>query len=336
MDNVQVVDVEQLLRKLPRNWKLILKITLIGGIIGAILSLGVPRKYTVVSKIAPELSLRTNNLASIASFTGLSSILSNNNDALLPSVYPYIVSSTPFLAELCEMRVNDSTLYHYLLKDRKKGWFGTVLSLPGMAVNGVKSLFSDKEAPDSGEIDVFRPSKEQDAVLRLLSKSIQMDVDKKTYLVTLAVTMQDPEVAAELSRLVIDNLKRYVIGYRTQKTVENVEYLEGVAAESYEAYLKSQTKYARFLDHNQNISAKSGQVEQLMLQNDANLKFQLYSSLEAELQQNRSKITQEAPVFAEIYPPSVPTRSSNSRKSFALAFAFIACLGACFYVFIKK
>lgn len=337
MDNeVHVVDIKQVFTNLVKNWKLILTVTIIGGVVGAILSFGVPRKYSVVSIIAPELSLRTNNLASLASITGMSSLLSNSNDALLPTVYPYIVSSNPFLAEVSKMPVNDSTLYYYLLHDTKRSWIGTLMSLPGMAIGGIKSLFKDKTEDLPFEIDTFQPTKEQASVLGMLSKMIRVDVEKKTYMVTLSVTMQDPVIAAKLSRCVIDNLKETVIRYRTQKTVDNVKYLEVVSKEAYDEYLAAQNKYAYFLDHNQNISGKSGEVEQLMLQNDISLKFRLYQTLETELQQNRSRITQETPVFAEICPPSVPTRSSNSRKSVALAFAFLAFVGACVYVFIKK
>jgi len=333
---IHIIDLKQVFDKFVKNWKPILTITVIGGILGAICSLGIPRKYTVVSVVAPELSLRTNNLASLASITGMSSLLSNNNDALLPSVYPYIVSSTPFLVELSEMPVNEGTLYDYILNDTKMSWYGFVLSLPARAISGIKSLFIDETESDKKGIDPFQPTKEQSAILKSLSKAITVNVDKKTYLVTLTVTMQDPVIAANLSQLVISNLKKNVIKYRTQKTEENVEYLESVSKEAYDEYLLAQTKYAYFLDHNQSISIKSGLVEQLMLQNDVTLKFQLYSSLESELQQNRSRLTQETPVFAEICPPSVPVRSSNSRKSVALAFAFLGFLCGCAYVFFKK
>lgn len=332
----KVIDIKTIGRKLLDNWKLILIITAAGFVLGCILSFGVPRKYTVVSKVAPELSLRTNSLTSFAQFAGINSLLSNNNDALLPSVYPDIVSSKPFLAELCRMNVNDSTLYYYLLNDTKMSWLGAVISLPARAVGGIKSLFSDEDESKNNVIDPYRPTRQQDAVMRMLGKMIRVDVEKKNFLVTISVTAQDPVVAADLSKRIIYNLKQTVIKYRTQKAVDNVVYLEKVYKEAEKDYYDTQVEYAYYLDHNQNITLKSNLVKGLNYQNDASLKFQLYSSLATELQQSRTKLMQETPVFAEIAPPSVPVRPSNSKKTFALAFAFIAFIGGCVYVFLKK
>lgn len=331
-----IIDIKLLVKKLFRNWKLIAKITAFGFALGAILSLGEPRKYTVVSNIAPELSLRTNSLTSIAQIAGISNLLSNNNDALLPSVYPYIVSSEQFLADLCSMKVNDSTLYYYLLNDTKKGWIGSVVSLPFLAVNGIKSLFSEKDDTSVIDIDPFHPTKEQAAVFRMIRKMILVDVDKKTFLVSISVTAQDPVVAADLSNLIIKNLKRTVIMYRTSKTADNVEYLERVYNDARKEYYDAQSEYARYLDRNQGISSKSSQVKELALKNEVDLKFRIYSSLASELQQEKTKLKQETPVFAEITPPSVPVKSSNSRKSYTLAITFLVFVCACVYVLIKK
>lgn len=332
----KVIDIKLLAKKLIDNWKLILIITAAGFVLGAILSFGVPRKYTVVSKVAPELSLRTNSLTSFAQIAGINNLLSNNNDALLPSVYPDIVSSTPFLCELCRMQVNDSTLYHYLKNDVKMSWLGAVISLPMRAVGGIKSWFSDDDQSETFMIDPYRPTKEQAATLRMLGKMIRVDVEKKTFLVTISVTAQDPVIAADLSKKVIYNLKQTVTLYRTKKAADNVVYLEKVFADAEKDYNDIQSEYAYYLDHNQSIASKLDLVQSMKFKNELDLKFQLYSSLATELQQARTKVLQETPVFAEIAPPSVPVRSSNSRKKFAMAFAFVALIAACGYVLIKK
>lgn len=334
------IDFQAIFEKLKKGWKTILLWTVIGGVVGCLFAITVPHKYTVVTKVAPELSLRSSSLTSLASMAGvgMSSMLSGSNDALLPSVYPDIISSTPFLVDILESKIDqDSTLISCMEYDMPKFWLGAVLGFPGMVVGKVKDLIDkeeENELPDGG-IDPYRLTRKQAGFCKMLQKNIEVEVNKKNFLVTIKVTMSDKEVAAKVSRLIIDNLKAYVTDYRTQKAVQNADYLEKVAAEAHAEYIAAQKEYAWYLDSNQSMILKSNLVRSVDLQNKVQLKFQLYSSLETELQQARAKVAQETPVFSEILPPSVPTKSANSRKKIAMVFAFLAFVAGCVVVMKK-
>lgn len=312
---------------LCRSWKKLLLWFIAAGIMGSIIAVGIPRQYRVVSKVAPELSLRSTSLTSLASLTG-ASMLSGNNDALLPYVYPDIVGSSSFLVDILNSPVNDSTLFYYLENDMPTFWLGKAIVFPMTVVGWIKNRFSDVSFEEDTAIDPYRLTKKQFSCCKFLEKSIDVAVDKKTFLVTISVTLPDKEVAAMVSRYVIDNLKKRVTEYRIQKAVFNAEYLEKVAAEAHETYMKSQFEYASYLDRNQSVSLKSNLVQSLDYQNIVNLNFQLYSSLSSELQQARTKVKQETPVFVEIVPPTVPIRSANSRKRVALLFALLGLVSA--------
>ena len=329
-------DYKKFLGKFLRSWKTLLIWFVAAGLLGSLIAIGIPRQYKVVSKMAPELSLRSTSLTTLASLTG-ASMLSGNNDALLPTVYPDIVGSTTFIAGLLNAPIGDGTLYDYMENDIPTFWLKKVVFFPLTAAGWVKDLFSPAEDEEvENTIDPYRLTKKQYSVCRALDKMIEVTVDKKTFLVTITVIMPDKEVAASVSRLVIDNLKEYVTEYRTKKAVDNAEYLERVTAEAHDNYLKAQSEYASYMDRNQSVTLKSNLLKGVDYQNKANLNFQLYSSLAAELQQARTKVKQETPVFAEIVPPTVPVRSANSRKKIALAFAFIGLLASCVYVSVKS
>lgn len=70
---------------------------------------------------------------------------------LSPELYPDIVSSTPFLIELFDVKVKDqkdkidTTLYAYLDEYQRGPWWGAITSAPFKALGWVISLFKDKE-----------------------------------------------------------------------------------------------------------------------------------------------------------------------------------------------
>lgn len=338
-DNIIEVDFGSIFRKLLGHWKLIVSISFCAAVLGIILSFGVPREYTVVSKVAPELSLRTNSLTSLASMAGLNmNLLSNNNDALLPTVYPEIVGSVPFVTELFTMPVADSTLYDYMLKGTRSSWPAAILSLPGKAVHGIVSLFKpDEEDSEDSPVDVFHLTREQAAVYKSLSNSISVDVDKKTFLVSIVVKMQNPEIAADLSRCVIDNMQKYVTTYRTSKAQKNADFLAATFEEVRAEYFTAQQRYAAYNDSHQEIFSQRAQLEKQRLQNEMNLKYQMFSSIAQQLQQAKVTVQQETPVFAEVVPPTVPLRkTSPKRMRMAVLFAFLGCLASCIHVLTKK
>lgn len=316
------IDVAELVKKLFAGWKLIATVAICSAVVGVALSFTVPKQYTSVSKVAPELALRTNSLTSLASMAGLNmNMLSNNNDALLPTIYPDIVGSVPFITDLFDMPVQDSTLFYFVTKKMKK-----------------RSLFRNRDTStvDVG-LDSYRLTRKQYSAYRKLRKSIKVEVDKKTFLVTITVKMQDPVVAATLSNYVIDALKKYVTTYRTGKAVKNEEFLNDAFNQAKDEYFDSQRRLARYIDAHQEVAVQRAQVERQRLQNEANLNFQLYSSLAQQLQQAQVAVQQEAPVFAVVTPPSVPLRKSGPRRLVAaVVFAFFGTIAACGYVLKKS
>lgn len=332
------LDLMKYFRLALHNWKKIILGGFIAGVVGIVLSFGLPKEYVVVSKVAPELSLRTNSLTSLASMAGLNmNMLSNNNDALLPTVYPEIVKSVPFITDLFDMPVNDGTLYEYILNDQKLSWLGTVISLPGRLIGMAVDAIKVEDDSQNDSLDVFKLTKEQNRVYKALRKNIMVEVDKKTFLVTITVKMQDAYVAATLSKTIVDNLKDYVTEYRTGKAKDNVSYLQTAFDRAKDEYYMAQKSYALYCDAHQEMLSQRALVEKQRLQNETNLKYQIYSSVAQQLQQAEVNVQLEAPVFAEVVPPTVPVRKSKpSRSKFAIFFALMGVMGVIVYLSKKN
>jgi len=338
----ELIDLGKYWDRLKKHWKTILRYGAAAFVLGCVLAVCTPRKYTVVSKLAPELSsTATNRLSSVASLVGLSANVLGTTDAVYPMVYPEIVKSPDFLADLFNLEISftdrkeavDTTLYAYLLNYQRISPVAAVMSLPGR----IAGLFARKDGLDTDTgINPHHFTKQQGRVARMLGKAISADIDKKTLILTMTVTMQNAEVCAAVAEAVNDNLRSYVTAYRTEKAVKDCEYYEKLFNEAREAYYAAQREYSNYSDSHQNVTLKSYMIESERLKNEASLQYQLYTSTAQQLQNAQAKVQLETPVFAEIIPPSVPLKSANSRKKTALAFALLGLMAGCAAVLFKS
>lgn len=332
-DDELQIDWMGILRQVLAIRKKLYKAAAVGVVLGILIALGTPKQYTVSITLSPEMgsSKSGSGLASMAaSFLG-GSIGSDSPNALNATLTPDIVASTPFLLELFDARVVsqdkqiDTTFTAYL-DEQKSSWMGYVLKAPGMAISGIKSLFSEKKEKTAtiqkGAIEL----NEKDAAkLGSLRQAITVEADKKTAITTLSVTLQDPKVTATIADSVVSKLQQYITAYRTSKAKEDCQYLEKLYKEHQQEYYDAQQRYARYVDANSNVVFQSTLAERERLQNDMNLAYQVYSQVAQQLQVARAKVQEEKPVFAVVEPAVVPLNpSGTSRKVIVLGFLFLA------------
>lgn len=333
-DDELQIDWMGILRQVLAIRKKLYKAAAVGVVLGILIALGTPKQYTVSITLSPEMgsSKSGSGLASMAaSFLG-GSIGSDSPDALNATLTPDIVTSTPFLMELFDARVVsqdkqiDTTFTAYL-DEQKSSWMGYVLKVPGMAIGGIKSLFTDEEKEENDTIQggTIELNEEDAKKLEGLRKQISADVDKKTAITTLSVTLQDPKVTATIADSVVSKLQQYITAYRTSKAKEDCQYLEKLYKERQQEYYDAQQRYARYVDANSNVVFQSTLAERERLQNDMNLAYQVYSQVAQQLQVARAKVQEEKPVFAVVEPAVVPLNpSGTSRKVIVLGFIFLA------------
>ena len=335
------IDLMDLLRKVIGIRKKIYKAAGIGLIIGVIVAISIPKQYTVEVTLSPEMgNNKGGGLSGLAaSFLGSGVSMGEGTDALNASLSADIVSSTPFLLELSNMKVPVSgsekiSLSSYL-DEESSPWWSYVIGFPGMVIGGVKSLFIEDEDEsiflDKASQGTIELSKKESQKIESLKKKIVASVDKKTSMTSVTATFQDSKVAAVVADSVVKKLQEYIIDYRTSKSKEDCLYLEKLFKERQQEYYVAQKKYADYMDSHDNIILQSVRTEQERLQNDMSLAYQVYSQVASQLQVARAKVQEEKPVFAVVEPAVVPLYpSGTSRKVYVLAFIF---LSVCIVIF---
>ena len=275
------IDLMEYARKLWAARKLLLKVAGIAVIVGVVIALTTPKQYTASVTLAPESSKGGGGgLSGIASMLGVGGLsMGSDADALNVQLYPDIVSSTPFILDLMDTPVKtmdeeqqDITLVGYLKEYTSSSLMSTVMSLPFKAIGGIMSLFKSEKEKDGKEvINPFHLTSEQAKTVQGLKKMIIANVDKKTGVTTVSVTMQDPLVAAIMTDTVVVKLQEHITKYRVSKAEDDCKYWEELYQQRQDEYYKAQEKYAKYSDANNNVILQSVRIEQERLQNDMNL-----------------------------------------------------------------
>lgn len=337
------IDWMEILRKIIAIRKTLYKAAGVGVVLGIIIALSIPKQYTVTVTLSPEMNgdKASGGLASLASSFLGGGATSSSSDALNVTLAPDIVTSTPFVLDLFDTQIQtldgklDTTLVAYL--DEQKGpWWGYIKAVPGMAIGAIKSLFTEK-TDSATTLNPFQLTEKEAAKVKELRQSILAEVDKKTAMTTITVTLQDPKVTAIVADSVVAKLQQYIIDYRIKKAKEDCAYLEELYKERQQEYYEAQSRYAHYFDTNRNIAFQSVRAEQERLQNDMNLAYQVYSQVAQQLQVARAKIQEEKPVFAVVEPATIPLEpSSSSKKIILIGIIFITICFTCAWQILGK
>lgn len=322
-----------------------LKLVVFSIVASLIVSFSIPKEYTTVVKLAPETedaTKKAGSLGGLAAMAGINLNATGGTDAISPNLYPDVVSSTPFLLELFDVPVTDrkkirsTSLYNYMAEYQQVAWWIPVLGAPFKLIDFLKGLFREK-ANEVSVVDPFCLTMKQWNVVNGLKERIGVEMDKKTFTITLSVRMQDPVVSAEVMKAVQKKLQDYITTYRTRKAKNDLAFTQKVLEEARTSYYKAQQTYASFEDTNRNIISSSYRTEQERLRNEMSLAFNVYNTLAQKLEQDKLRVQEQTPAYTVIEPAIVPLVASSPRKMLILiGFVFLSFWGGIGYLFVRN
>lgn len=286
-----------------------------GAVLGLLIGLSTPDTYEAKVSFAPETEAKLGSgVSSIASMMGVS--IDNSVDAISVEMFPDVLSSTPFVYELLNVHVETmdgelkTTLRDYMENHQKQSWLKTVIDAPFKLLDYIVG----KETPESDTLLVTNLPRKTRKVVRYFRENTNIEMDKKTGKTTISLTMQDPLVASTVLDVIVTNLKTYMCDYRSSKDRQDVENLMTICNERREEYYDAQKAYADFVDKNKNLVTLKAQAEQLKLQQEMQLAYQVYTQVATQLEGARIKEQQAKPVFVILEPVSLPLMKSNLGK----------------------
>ena len=328
------INVPELVKTVGKQRKLLIQCALVTAVVAIVFAFSVPRIYKSSVVLAPE-SSSTNglsNFSSLADMVGVNLDLASGTDALYPEIYPDLLESNGFLVSLFDCKVKslkgdiNTTYYQYMKDMQEVSWFVYPFKLVGAMLNRLLAP-ADVTGKKGGKPDPFMLSKEQDDVAKAISKNIKCSVDKKTSVITIEVTAQDPLIAATMTEEVRKLLQESITNYRTNKARTDMNYIKALYDDAFKEYEQARKVYARFSDSYQNLSLPSYQIKKEVLENEMSLKFSNYRQLSEQLQLTQAKVLERTPAFTIVKMANVPVKHSNMSILVILVLFEILSLG---------
>ena len=321
------------------------KVLPVAFVLAAIYALAQPNYYNCTVKLSPEMSSSksTSGLASLASSFGVNLGSGGaGTEALFPTLYPDLMNSVDFKTSLFHVPVTiegdkekgekDRTMsyYDYLSKEQKAPWWSQGIKAIMSMFNGQSSMVNDKVNP-------FRLTREQAAIVKAIDQKVVCDVDKKTMVITINVTDQDPVIAATMADTVKTRLQNFITDYRTSKARVDLEYNRKICAETKARYEKARQLYAEFMDHNREIIMQTVRQKQTDLENEMQLQYNAYTQVASQLLAAEAKVQEETPAFTTLQSATVPVlKAGPKRAQMCLIFVFLAFLGTTAWILYKE
>lgn len=303
-----------------------------------------PRTYMSEVKLAPESSQSAlGGLSSIGSMMGLKLGDMESSDAILPMLYPDVMESPDFLLDILNIKVStkngkvkDVDYKTYLVKHTRAQWWNAGMAWVVSKLKPKKNEKSVIPVKGSDEKQLIMLTADDGKLLENLSNSILCEVDKKTDVISIKVIDQDPLVAATLVDSISVRLQNFITDYRTKKARGEVRHLKELYDKAYADYQKAQKTYASFADSHTGVVLNEYKVKEEVLENDVQLKYNVFSQLTVQLKAAEAKVLQRTPVYTTIQAAMVPYRHMAPKKLvILLMYLTFATFGCFVWVYYK-
>jgi uncharacterized protein involved in exopolysaccharide biosynthesis len=276
-----------------------------------VITLVLPRTYTVTSSFTPQSERLASNLAGIAAQFGVP--LPATDAGASPDFYVELLDSRRILGETIKTRYTFPT-------DTAK-------------VSGTLVEIFEIEGGTEGERD--------EMALRRLRGMISTELDRPSGVVTIEVETRDPELSALISRRLLELLNRFNLETRQSQAAAERKFTEVRLSEAKGELLEMENALQAFLEVNRDLGTSPLlRFRQQRLEREVSIRQAVVSALAQSYEQARIDEVRDIPVITVVEEPAAPalpdSRMLLLRGILALvAGALLGSLLAFFNAFVR-
>lgn len=336
----EIIDLKAIVEKLWNKRKLFYKVLLSVFIASCIYILGVPRTYDTTTMLAPEIDspLKGGTISSLAASFGFDLSEMQTSDAITPLLYPDLMKDNGFVTSLFNISVVSKdgdvcTSYYNYLKDHQKQtiWF--------VPLDWIRNIFKPQDNSNS-KTKTFSPyqlSKIDNDIANAIRNNVKLSVDKKTGIITISAKAQDALICKTVCDSVTAQLQYAITDYRTNKARTDYNYYKTLSLEAKQEYEKARQRYASFSDASTHISLRSIELKMQDLENDMQLKYNTYTTLNTQLQASKAKVQERTPAFTVLKGAEVPVKATGPKRMlFVFGMLILAFIVTSIYILVNK
>lgn len=310
------IDLIEILKKLFKSRKLILYISTLFVIIGIMVSLILPVKYSSSTVFIPQSQeTNTSSLSGVASLVGINLGSSSVGGDIPPTMYPKIGNSPKFKRLLLEKLI-----------DKKKN-----LTLKEFLVKYYKI-----EKKDISPASSIHMTELEEECFKIISQILSINVNQKDGFITIISTMPNAEYSTIIAKASKEILQNIIIENKIETARQNLNFSEKQLVEKKMEFDEIQSKLAYFSDSNLNTVNSFVINEKDKLEAEFQIISAVVTELAKQVEQAKLQVTKDTPVFSTIREPLVPnSRTSPNRTQLVIIFSILGFILSCSYILLK-
>lgn len=293
------ISVFELLTPLIRRWRLIAGLAAAGALLAAVVLLLQRPVYTGKATFAPETSQGVSLAGSLAGLAGLAGQfgISSPTSSVSPDFFARVLHSREILRATLQAEFTD----------------------PASGRRSVRRALLDI-------LDVTgkTPEERLQKGTRTLENQTEADIDRRTGVVTLAVEMPSPELAAAVANLMVDQLNRFNLERRQSQSREERRFSGDRLATAERELRAAEQAHLGFLQRNRRFSdSPLLNFEANRLFREVQLKQEVFLTLTKSYEQARISEVRDTPVLTVIDSAVPPIQRTSPRRTLGVAIALL-------------
>jgi hypothetical protein len=280
------------------------------------------KEYTSSAIIIPQIDSSRGISQKYSKIAALAGINLKKGESLniLPTTYPIIISSTPFLKEMLQTPLTvqgqeGTVTLSYYLSEVKTTPFLDVLAkytigLPAL----ILSNFKTNEQSDIGvksDSTLYILNATELSQVGFVKNALTVNYNDIEGYVEVSGVMSKPMASAELTRAAHELLQKYIIEYNIQKSKDELDFIEGRMKEVERDFFAKREIVGNFKQRNLNIASSISKNKEEQYEFEYELAFSLYSDLAGQLESAKLQVKKDTPIFTIVKPVTLPNKSSS-------------------------
>ena len=319
------IDIIVLLSKVWYHKKSILKTVVIFGVIGIIVALSTPNKYTASSLFTPNYSGQSggsSGLKGLASLAGINVGSMEGTKEVSPMLYGKITEGVTFKKALLTAPIENiegvQTLKDYFVqKESESSFLGTLkgytIGLPGKVIDWFKSDATETRLKVVQGIEAI--SEDDYEYFEAIDEILTLSINDKDGFIEMIAVSENPKLAAQVAKNGEVILQNQIIAIKTKSSLELLRYLEGQYEAKKVLLNKAQERLSTFKDRNLNIATNSFSIQQTRLESELRTAGVVFDNVVTQLEQVKLQVTKDTPVFSILKPVVFPNEKSDPKRS---------------------
>ena len=329
------IDIVALIKNIWSERKLIINVTISFFVIGCIVALLSPVKYTSQTTFVPQISDdQMNSSASLGALaSSLAGINLNTNEVttdsyLSPLLYTYIIDSEEFSLkllgeELINSNADKFTIKEYLSSKESSFNFNPIGFIKkytiGLFLNNEESVINSDVLKNYNFI-----SEEDYYYLLTFREKFNIELNEKEGYIKVIAIDENPLISSQFVEIITKSLQSKIIEIRTNKIKDRLEFSKEQYDLKQVEFNILQKKLAEFKDSNKTISTARFMSELQKLESEFQLQQNILFTLASEYNNNKIKLNTDTPIFSVIDEVSVPNiRSEPKRGQLVIIYTFL-------------